>query len=166
MYKLPELLKRLRRARGYSLRQVEQLTNGMVTHGYIHTLERGYEHQTGKPVMPSPRVLKILSEVYDYPYEELLRAAGYLPPAAPETFHLEDILKHNYVYFENRLLTRQDKEDLLNILSPAIRAMRKREKATRHRLHRQATARIDYYDRAARRDRRTRRSSRQDRVPK
>lgn len=87
-------------AKGYSLRQVEQLTHGFVTHGYIHTLERGRDRHTGKPVMPSPRIIKILSEVYDYPYEELLRAAGYLPPASPQPVHLEEMLKNNYVFLK------------------------------------------------------------------
>ncbi|MEW6172239.1 MAG: helix-turn-helix transcriptional regulator [Bacillota bacterium] len=122
----PELLKMLRKEKGYSLRQVERLAGNLITHGYLHTLERGYDHHTGKPVMPSPTIIKVLAEVYSYPYKEMLRAAGYLPPCRPRTLYLEEVVKKNNIYFQGDLLDEKDKEDLLEILNVVWKALKKR----------------------------------------
>jgi len=34
--------------------------------------------RTGKDSNPKPETLKMISKAYDYPYEELMKAAGYL----------------------------------------------------------------------------------------
>lgn len=79
MEKLGSLLRSLREEKGYSLREVQNLSGNAVSHGYLHALERGYDTRTGKPIQPSPHVLEVLAKVYDYPYSKLLEAAGYLP---------------------------------------------------------------------------------------
>src|SRR5713226_8310999 len=66
-------LKRLRRTKGFSLKQVEGAAQ--VSNAYLSQMERGIR----KP--PHPDILKRLARTYDVPVEELLEAAGYLEDA-------------------------------------------------------------------------------------
>jgi len=46
---------------------------------YLGTLEKGYDPRTGKDSSrPRPDTLRLISKTYEYPYEELMKAAGYL----------------------------------------------------------------------------------------
>jgi transcriptional regulator with XRE-family HTH domain len=62
----------LRKAKGFSLREVEQATGNAVSNAYLSQLENG------KIKKPSPNVLHSLAEVYVVPYETLMERAGYL----------------------------------------------------------------------------------------
>ncbi|MBI2874384.1 MAG: helix-turn-helix domain-containing protein [Firmicutes bacterium] len=73
---LYRLLRKLRRERKLSLRQASLLSG--LSHSYLHLLETGNDRRSGKPILPSVEVVKALSRAYGYPYEELLKAAGYL----------------------------------------------------------------------------------------
>ena len=66
------LLADLRKAKGLSLRQVEEATDKAVSNAYLSQLEKG------KIKKPSPNVLHSLSGVYAVPYEALMEKAGYL----------------------------------------------------------------------------------------
>jgi transcriptional regulator with XRE-family HTH domain len=72
---LAGLLADLRRAKGFSLRQVEEATDKAVSNAYLSQLEKG------KIKKPSPNVLHSLAEVYAVPYEALMEKAGYLLPS-------------------------------------------------------------------------------------
>lgn len=74
MSELGDLLRELRGKR--SLREIAALTE--LSHTYISDVEKGYRRGTKKPLNPSPDTLKRLAKAYDYPYEELLKAAGYV----------------------------------------------------------------------------------------
>src|SRR6058998_125067 len=65
-------LRRLRKEKTLSLRTVETRTG--VSNAYLSQLE------TGNAENPSPHVLKKLAELYDAPYERLMRLAGYAAP--------------------------------------------------------------------------------------
>jgi len=65
----------LRRAKGLSLREVEEATGKAVSNAYLSQLENG------KIKKPSPNVLHSLAEVYVVPYEALMEKAGYLLPS-------------------------------------------------------------------------------------
>jgi transcriptional regulator with XRE-family HTH domain len=69
------LLADLRRARGFTLRQVEEATDHAVSNAYLSQLEKG------KVQKPSPNVLHSLAAVYAVPYESLMEKAGYLLPS-------------------------------------------------------------------------------------
>jgi transcriptional regulator with XRE-family HTH domain len=69
------LLADLRKAKGLSLRQVEEATDKAVSNAYLSQLEKG------KIQKPSPNVLHSLAEVYAVPYEALMEKAGYLLPS-------------------------------------------------------------------------------------
>ena len=69
------LLADLRKAKGFSLREVEEATDRAVSNPYLSQLENG------KIKKPSPNVLHSLSEVYAVPYEALMEKAGYLLPS-------------------------------------------------------------------------------------
>jgi transcriptional regulator with XRE-family HTH domain len=72
---LSALLADLRRAKGFSLREVEEATGKAVSNAYLSQLENG------KIKKPSPNVLHSLAEVYVVPYEALMEKAGYLLPS-------------------------------------------------------------------------------------
>jgi len=69
------MLADLRRAKGLSLRQVEEATDRAVSNAYLSQLE------TGKIKQPSPNVLHSLARVYSVPYEALMDKAGYVIPS-------------------------------------------------------------------------------------
>jgi len=69
------LLADLRRAKGLSLREVEEATGKAVSNAYLSQLENGRINK------PSPNVLHSLAEVYAVPYEALMEKAGYLMPS-------------------------------------------------------------------------------------
>ena len=71
---LGAILADLRRAKGLSLREVEEATGKAVSNGYLSQLENGRIQR------PSPNVLHSLSGVYAVPYETLMEKAGYLLP--------------------------------------------------------------------------------------
>jgi transcriptional regulator with XRE-family HTH domain len=64
----------LRKAKGLSLREVQEATGGSVSNAYLSQLERQ------KIKKPSPNVLRNLAKVYGVPYETLMEKAGYLLP--------------------------------------------------------------------------------------
>jgi transcriptional regulator with XRE-family HTH domain len=72
---LGAVLADLRRAKGLSLRQVEEATDKAVSNAYLSQLEKG------KIQKPSPNVLHSLAAVYAVPYETLMEKAGYLLPS-------------------------------------------------------------------------------------
>lgn len=63
-------LRRIRKARGTTLRGVEEGTG--ISNAYLSQLENG------RISKPSPNFLYKLAEFYEVPYEDLMRAAGYV----------------------------------------------------------------------------------------
>ena len=78
MNELGELLRNLRGKR--SLREVAKQVD--ISHTYISDLEKGFRRDTKAPINPSPETLKRLADAYDYPYEKLMSAAGYIDEVA------------------------------------------------------------------------------------
>src|SRR3989442_12819294 len=72
---LGALLADLRKAKGFSLREVEEATGKAVSNAYLSQLENG------KIRKPSPNVLHSLAKAYVVPYEALMEKAGYLLPS-------------------------------------------------------------------------------------
>lgn len=69
---LSDLLRRLRRLKAQTLREVESATK--ISNAYLSQLEGGTTSN------PSPHVLHKLADHYQVPYESLMEAAGYLKP--------------------------------------------------------------------------------------
>ena len=63
-------MRRLRKSRGLTLKQVE--TQAKVSNAYISQIERGLRNP------PHPDILRRLAKAYDVEHRELLIAAGYL----------------------------------------------------------------------------------------
>jgi len=63
-------LRRIRKARGATLREVEDATG--ISNAYLSQLEND------KISKPSPNFLYKLATFYEVPYEDLMRAAGYV----------------------------------------------------------------------------------------
>ena len=65
-----EYMKKLRKAKGLTLKQVEEAAS--VSNAYISQFERGLRNP------PHPDILKRIAKCYDVPQEEILTRAGYL----------------------------------------------------------------------------------------
>ena len=69
-------LKKVRQSRGLSLREVERLTDGTVSNGYLSQLENGNIDK------PSAMMLHRLSNAYKLDYHEIMKRAGFLTEAS------------------------------------------------------------------------------------
>jgi HTH-type transcriptional regulator, competence development regulator len=69
---LGQHLAAIRTDRGFSLRQVEDLTNKLVSNAYLSQIEKG------KVLHPSPNILHALSQAYRTSYEQLMELAGFI----------------------------------------------------------------------------------------
>jgi len=72
---LGEELARLRKLKGWTLREVEDRTNKGVSNSYLNQLENDNVKE------PSPNVLFQLAKVYGASYPRLMKLAGYVVPA-------------------------------------------------------------------------------------
>ncbi|MFS0837229.1 helix-turn-helix domain-containing protein [Paenibacillus sp. 1P03SA] len=75
MSNIHEFLTELRKNRGLTLREVSKKSG--LSHSYISSLEKGVHPRTKAPINPSPDSLKRLAAAYNFPYKELMDAAGY-----------------------------------------------------------------------------------------
>ena len=96
----------LRKAKGYSLREVEEATEKAVSNAYLSQLENG------KIKKPSPNVLLSLAGVYAVPYEALMEKAGYLSPSEDGKGR-----RHGLAVFAVDDLTAEEEEELLKYLA-------------------------------------------------
>jgi transcriptional regulator with XRE-family HTH domain len=104
---LGALLGDLRRAKGLSLREVEEATGRAVSNAYLSQLEHGRIQK------PSPNVLHRLAEVYAVSYETLMERAGYLLPPAGR----EGARRRRLAAFAIDDLTAEEEEELLKYLA-------------------------------------------------
>ncbi len=65
-------LSAVRKDRGFSLRQVEDITKKAVSNAYLSQVE------SGKIQQPSPNILHALAAAYKISYEQLMEMAGYI----------------------------------------------------------------------------------------
>jgi transcriptional regulator with XRE-family HTH domain len=100
------VLSDLRKAKGLSLREVEEATGKAVSNAYLSQLENGRIQK------PSPNVLHSLSEVYGVPYETLMEKAGYLLPAEDRRG-----VRRRLAAFAIDDLTAEEEEELLKYLA-------------------------------------------------
>ena len=96
----------LRKAKGLSLREVEEATGHAVSNAYLSQLENG------KIQKPSPNVLHSLSGVYAVPYEVLMEKAGYLLPRDGDEGR-----RRRLTAFAIDDLTAEEEEELLKYLA-------------------------------------------------
>jgi transcriptional regulator with XRE-family HTH domain len=67
-------LVRLRKLKGWSLRDVEDKTKKKVSNSYLYQLESDNVKQ------PSPNILYVLANVYEASYSDLMQLAGFVVP--------------------------------------------------------------------------------------
>lgn len=110
-------LRGLRKLKGFTIREVASRSG--VSTAYISQLENGNRG------LPSPEILKKLSEGLNTPYAELMKLAGYLEDDRPESEHLHNqkpvnlrrFLQDNAVEFDGIVLTEEDKEWIERVLT-------------------------------------------------
>jgi transcriptional regulator with XRE-family HTH domain len=120
MHELGALLRKLRE--NESLRDVS-IRSG-ISHTYLGIIEKGIDQRSGNPVKPTPETLKTLAKAYNYPYEDLMRKAGYLnensEPYSAEVpkpvFDLEEFLKSQFVTYRGRALKEAERNKILEML--------------------------------------------------
>lgn len=114
MNNLSRLLMELRGNR--TLREVAEKAG--ISHTYLGVLEKGIDPRSGKQIKPSTDTLERLAKAYNYPYEKLLKAAGYLnnDDNKPTDAELEDFLRNSNVKFNGAPLDDEDKEDIIGFL--------------------------------------------------
>lgn len=98
-------IKAARKAKGLTLREVENLTE--VSNAYLSQLE------TDKIKNPSPNMLFKLSELYEIPYEVLMEKVGYPTPEANKN----DLKEASSVFHRIGKLTENEEEALLQYLA-------------------------------------------------
>ncbi len=104
---LGALLADLRKAKGLSLREVEEVTDRAVSNAYLSQLENGRIRK------PSPNVLHGLAGVYAVPYETLMEKAGYLLPSEGK----QGGRRRRLAAFAIDDLTAEEEEELLKYLA-------------------------------------------------
>ncbi len=103
---LGAVLADLRKAKGLSLREVEEASGKAVSNAYLSQLENGRIQK------PSPNVLHSLADVYAVPYETLMERAGYLLPSKASGGR-----RRRLAAFAIDDLTAEEEEELLKYLA-------------------------------------------------
>jgi transcriptional regulator with XRE-family HTH domain len=99
-------LSRLRKLKGWSLREVEDKTKKRVSNSYLYQLE----NDTVKE--PSPNILFALANLYGASYAELLQLAGFVVPEAKKS----TARSRNSVAFNAMYLTEDEEERVLDFV--------------------------------------------------
>lgn len=76
MSDLGDLFRQIRIQKNWSIRKAANKMG--ISYSYLSILEKGVDPRTGKISNPRPETLRIISKTYNYPYEELMKTAGYL----------------------------------------------------------------------------------------
>jgi transcriptional regulator with XRE-family HTH domain len=82
------LLRELRGTR--SLRDIQKISG--VSYSHLRNIENGYDPRSGKPINPTPDILKKLSKAYHFSYRQLMKLAGYVDEDYDEEASLDDNL--------------------------------------------------------------------------
>lgn len=132
MSELGSLLKKLRGKE--SLRDASKRSG--VSHNYLSLLEKGTDPRTKAPIKPSPETLKKLAEAYNYSYEELMNAAGYLDESSEynkeeEQFMIdlsltdEELMKKYKFVDKDKEYTDEEFKTMLSIIRNALSLRKK-----------------------------------------
>ena len=104
---LSEVLRRLRESKGLSLRQVEKKTG--VSNAYLSQIENG------KIGEPSPHILHKLADIYETPYQDLMKLAGYIKKKDGE--RVRENIMSDVAFSTYSELSSDEKEEVLNFLN-------------------------------------------------
>lgn len=101
-----------------------------ISHTYLNMLEKGIDPRSGNALKPTIDTLQKLSGAYNYPYMKLLEVAGYLDSGSSggnvePPVELEKLLRESNVMFDGMLLDDEDKEDILQFVKIAMKAIKK-----------------------------------------
>lgn len=121
MSEIGEIIKSLRGEA--SLREASKRIG--ISHTYLDTLEKGFDKRSKVPVKASPDTLRMISTAYDYSYEKLMLAAGYMDTESVQQFgrasrikedlldeQVEELLKNpeTQVFFKDYMAAPEEKK--------------------------------------------------------
>jgi len=109
-------LARLRKLKGWSLRDVQEETGKKVSNSYLYQLESDNVKQ------PSPNILYVLASVYEASYSDLMRLAGFVVPSTNQNAPRHQ----SSVAFNAMYLTKDEENDVLDFVE--FLRSKKREK--------------------------------------
>lgn len=128
---MSELGRLLRQLRGKeSLRDISRKAG--LSHTYLNIIEKkGVDPRSGNPIKPTPETLRILSQTYGFPYEELMKLSGYLDDTSAEdaggplsplsdehTLELENVLQRaDLVFFKGKGLNEAERQRIMDMLT-------------------------------------------------
>jgi transcriptional regulator with XRE-family HTH domain len=98
-------LTRLRKLKGWSLRDVEEKTRRKVSNSYLYQLENDNVKE------PSPNILYVIASVYDASYSDLMRLAGFIVPSNRQGNNSQ-----NSVAFNAMHLTEDEEDAVLDFV--------------------------------------------------
>jgi HTH-type transcriptional regulator, competence development regulator len=110
-------LARLRKLKGWSLRDVEEKTKKKVSNSYLYQLENNNVKE------PSPNILFVLANIYGASYPGLMQLAGFIVPSNSKA----SAGQHTSVAFSALDLTPDEKERVLDFVE-FLRSKQKKEK--------------------------------------
>ena len=118
---LGEFLRDLRGEK-WSLRDVERLTEGVVSNAYLSQLEQG------KRLEPGPRYLAALAKAYEVPVQTLFEKAGYAdePPPSEVDIAFKQVLADPTFQFGTRFHGELDESSKRVIIELYERATKKK----------------------------------------
>ena len=106
MATLGQELARLRRLKGWTLREVEEKMKKKISNSYLNQLENDNVKE------PSPNILYELARVYDASYGDLMELAGFLVPVSnPKASR-----GHSSVAFNALNLSDDEKEEVMDFI--------------------------------------------------
>jgi len=105
---LGQYLASIRKDRGCTLREVEEMTERLVSNAYLSQIENG------KIKQPSPSVLHALSVAYSIDYGYLMELAGHITPNKPR----DEEQRHGRIAtFSDHNLTPEEEAELFDYLN-------------------------------------------------
>ena len=118
MATLGDELARLRKLKGWTLRDVEEKSKKKVSNSYLYQLESGGVKE------PSPNILYELANVYGVSYAGLMRLAGFVVPKSHHSAGTP-----TSVAFSSLHLSEEEEKDVLDFVE-YLRSKRKRKPST------------------------------------
>lgn len=101
-----------------------------ISHSYLSIIEKGIDVRSNAPIKPSPDTLRLISNAYNYSYEDLMRLAGYIEGNDEENDQQKNIDPQLQKYLDEvkawHFETPDSKEEKMKLLEDFFKMIKKR----------------------------------------